>query len=145
MGDTLPPANRVSILARLLPSLSWVIVMLGTVLSANLLTRVMLSIKAAGATGISTVATGIVEAELPTIVALYLAAFVGFIGIVVIVIRAFLSTTTATPSAWFFLIAGSFSLIPLLLVWEAQSLLVEGMTDRNISQCFERRSTPTTS
>ena len=126
--------HKVSMLARMVPSFSCVLVMLGAVLSANLLMRVMQAIKAADDTGISAVSRGIVEADLPTIVALYLAVFVGFIGIVVIVIRAFMSTSTASPSAWFFLIAGGLSLIPLLLVWEAQSLLVEGMSVRNISQ-----------
>jgi hypothetical protein len=108
--------------------------MLGAALSAILLMRVMEAISSVEAAGISAVAGGIAEAGLPIIVALYLAICVGFAGIVVSVIRTFISTTTASPSAWFFLIAGGLSLTPILLVWKAQSLLVAGMTGRSIFQ-----------
>ena len=134
MSDTQPVAFRVSILARLVPSVSYALAILGAALSATQLMRVMEAIRSAEAVGISTVATGIAEADLPTIVALYLAICVGFVGIVASVIRAFISTTTVSPSAWFFLIAGGLGLPPIILVWEAQSLLIAGMAGRNISQ-----------
>jgi hypothetical protein len=70
MSDPHQIARRVSILARLVPSVSYALGMLGAALSAAQLMRVMEAIRSAEATGISTVATGIAEADLPTIVAL---------------------------------------------------------------------------
>ena len=120
--------SRVSILARLAPAFSYAIPMLGAVLSAILLMRVMEGMRNAESAGIAAVAAGIAEADLAIIIALCLAIFVGFIGIVVIVIRAFMSTTTVAPSAWFFLITGGLSLIPLGLYWEAESLLIQAIS-----------------
>jgi hypothetical protein len=122
------PTSRVSILARLVPAFSYAIPMLGAALSALFLLGVMRAMRYAEAVGIAAVAGGMAEANLAVVLALYLAIFVGFIGIVVMVIRSFMSTTTASPAAWFFLITGIISLIPLLLLWEAQSLLVAAIS-----------------
>lgn len=51
----------------------------------------------------------------------------------VMAIRAFTSTTTASPSALSFLIAGVLAVFPLAFLWEAQSLFLEGVTSGNIS------------
>ena len=126
-NDELAP-SRVSILARLVPSFSYAIPMLGAALSALFLLGVIRAMRYAKAAGIAAVAGGMAEANLAVAVALYLAIFVGFIGIVVMVIRSFMSTTTASPAAWFFLITGIISLIPLILLWEAQSLLVAAIS-----------------
>ena len=120
--------SRVSILARLAPVLSYTIPMLGAALSAILLMGVLEAMRNAASAGIAAVAGGMAEADLAITIALYLGVFVGFIGIVVMVIRLFMSPTTASPSAWFFLITGCLSLTPLLLLWRAQSLLVQGIS-----------------
>lgn len=120
--------SRVSILARLAPVLSYTIPMLGAALSAILLMGVMEAMRNAASAGIAAVAGGMAEADLAITIALYLGVFVGFIGIVVMLVRSFVSTTTASPSAWFFLITGCLSLTPLLLLWRAQSLLVQGIS-----------------
>jgi hypothetical protein len=120
--------SRVSILLRLVPSFSYAIPMLGAALSALFLLGVIRAMRYAEAAGIAAVAGGMAEANLAVVVALYLAIFVGFIGIVVMVIRSFMSTTTASPAAWFFLITGIIGLFPLLLLWEAQSLLVAAIS-----------------
>lgn len=125
--------TKVSILARIVPSFALIIGMLGAAVTALLLMRVMEAMKFAESAGIGAVAGGIAEADVVTMVALCLAVFVAFLGIVVMVIRAFMSPTTATPSAWFFAITGALSFIPMLLVWEAESLLVGSLTGGNVS------------
>jgi hypothetical protein len=126
-NDELAP-SRVSILARLVPSFSYAIPMLGAALSALFLLGIIRTVRYAEAAGIAAVAGGMAEANLAVVVALYLAIFVGFIGILVMVIRSFMSTTTASPAAWFFMITGIISLIPMILLWEAQSLLVAAIS-----------------
>jgi len=119
---------RVSILARLVPALSYAIPMLGAVLSALLFIGVMRAIQVAESAGIAAVAGGMAEANVLVLIGLYLAIFVGMIGIVVMVVRCFMSTTTAAPSAFFFLIFGGISLIPLILLWEAESPLIQAIS-----------------
>ena len=53
--------------------------------------------------GIAAVAGGMAEANLAVVLAFYLAIFVGFVGLVVMVVRSFMVTTTASPAAAFFL------------------------------------------
>ena len=120
--------SRVSILARLVPAFSYAIPMLGAALSALFLLGVIRAMRMAETAGVAAVADGMAGANLAVVIALYLAIFVGFIGIVVMVIRSFMSTTTASPAAWFFLITGIISLTPLLLLWEAQSLMIQAIT-----------------
>ncbi len=67
--------SKVSILARLVPSFSYVIAMLGAALTAILLMRVMEAIRNAESAGISAVAAGMAGADFATIVALCLAIF----------------------------------------------------------------------
>lgn len=128
VSDGQPVPSRISILARLVPVFSYAIPMLGAALSALLINRVLEAMRNAESAGIAAVAGGMAEADLAITIALYLGVFVGFIGIVAMVIRCFMSTTTASPSGWFFLITGGLSLIPLLLLWRAQSLLVQGIS-----------------
>lgn len=120
--------SRISILARLVPVFSYAIPMLGAALSAFLLMGVMEAMRNAESAGIAAVAGGMAEADLAITIALYLGVFVGFIGIVVMVIRSFLSTTTASPSAWFFLVAGGLGFVPMVLLWEAESLLIQAIS-----------------
>jgi hypothetical protein len=120
--------SRVSILARLVPALSYAIPMLGAALSALYLLGVIRAMRYAETAGLAAVAGGMAEANLAVVLALCLAIFVGFIGIVVMAIRSFMTTTTASPAAAFFLITGFISLAPLLLLWEAQSLMIKAIS-----------------
>lgn len=99
VSDAQAAPSRVSILARLVPAFSYAIPMLGAALSALSLLGVIRAARNAEAAGIAAVAEGMAEANLAVVVALYLAIFVGFMGIVVMVIRSFMSTTTAAPAA----------------------------------------------
>jgi hypothetical protein len=119
-----PVAPRASILARIAPALSYALPALGTAVSALMLINVFQAMRNAESAGIAAVSAGIAEANLPIIVTLYLAVVLGLAGVVVGIIRIFVTTKTATPSAWFFLITGFFGLAPMLLLWEAQSLLL---------------------
>jgi hypothetical protein len=128
VSDAHAAPSRVSILARLVPAFSYAIPMLGAALSALFLLGVIRAMRMAETAGVAAVAGGMAEANLAIVVALYLAIFVGFIGIVFMAIRSFMSTTTASPAASFFLITGIISLIPPLLLWEGQSLMVAAIT-----------------
>jgi hypothetical protein len=126
-------AARVSILARLVPVVSLCLQLIGEALCAVLLMRVLEGMRNAEAAGIAAVAGGMAEANLAMTVALYFGLFVGFIGVVVLVIRAFTVSTTASPSALFFALAGLLTLVPLAFLWAAQSFFLEGLRGGNIS------------
>lgn len=120
--------SRVSILARLVPVFSYLVPLAGASLSVLLIVRTFRAMRNAETAGIAAVGAGMSEANLPVLIGLYVAIVLGVIGIIVIVVRCFMSTITASPSAWFFLVAGGFGLIPLVLLWEAESLLIQAIS-----------------
>lgn len=120
----IPIAARVSILARVVPALSYALPALGAAISALILINVFRAMRNAEAAGVGAVSGGIREANLAIVVTLYLGAILGFVGVVVVLVRMFTTITTATPSAWYFLIIGIVGLVPIVLLWEAQSLLL---------------------
>jgi hypothetical protein len=115
---------RASILARVAPVFSYGLPALGAAVSALMLINVFRAMRNAEAAGIGAVSGGIREANIPIVVTLYFGVALGFAGIAIGLIRMFTTTTTATPSSWFFLITGIIGLVPVLLLWEAQSLLL---------------------
>ena len=117
-------AQRVSILARVVPAFSYALPALGSAISALMLINVFQAMRHAEAAGIGAVSGAVREANLPIVISLYLGVILGFAGIAVGLVRMFTTTTTATPSSWFFLITGIIGLVPILLLWEAQSLLL---------------------
>ena len=126
IGDTQIPTapTRVSILARVAPAFSYALPALGTAVSALMLINIFRAMRNAEAAGVGAVSAGMREANLPIMVALYLGAALGFVGIVIGLVRMFTTVTTATPSAWYFLVVGIVGLAPVLLLWEAQSLVL---------------------
>ena len=125
-----PKPTRVSILARIVPALSYALPALGAAISALLFIRVMEAMRNAEAAGIAAVAGGISEANIAIVVTLYLAVFVGLAGLGIGIARTFSITKTATPSAWFFLIAGTLGVFPMFTLWCAQSMLLEVLFSR---------------
>jgi hypothetical protein len=115
---------RVSVFARLVPALSFMIAALGAVPSSLYIRNVLWAMQDAGSAGIAAVAGGIAEGNLFVLVALYLAIFCGFPGILVFVIRLLMETKTVSPSSWFFVVAAVLGLLPALLLWTAESLLI---------------------
>jgi hypothetical protein len=96
----------------------------GAAISALMLAHVFQAMRNAESAGVAAVSAGIAEANLPIVVTLYLALVLGLAGIVVGIVWIFATTKTTTPSAWFFLVTGFLGLAPMLLLWEAQSLLL---------------------
>jgi hypothetical protein len=123
--------SRVSILARIVPALSYALPALGAACSAYLFIMLMRAMREAESAGIAAISKGLSEANLVIVVTLYLAIFVGFIGIVIGCARMFMNTTTASPSASFYLITGILGLAPMFALWQAQSLLLEVMFARS--------------
>lgn len=122
-----PTTTRVSIIARIVPALSYALPALGAAVSALLLLNVLRAMRNAESAGISAVAGGISEANVAILVTLYLAIFVGGAGVVIGLVRLFTTTTTASPSAWYYLIAGILGLMPMFALWRAQSLLLDAI------------------
>jgi hypothetical protein len=123
-----PAPTRISISARLGPALSYMTAMFGAALGSLLISRMFEGMRDAESAGIAAVAGGLAESNVAALVALCLATLVGIIGIAVLIARAFISTTTTSPSSWFYLITGGLSLVPLALVWEAQTLIVQAIS-----------------
>jgi hypothetical protein len=122
---------RVSILARIVPALSYALPALGAACSAYLFIGVLRAMREAESAGIAAVAAGISEANIVIVVALYLAIVVGFIGVVIGFARLFMTTTTASPSGWFYLITGAFGFVPMFALWHAQTLLLTELFSRS--------------
>jgi hypothetical protein len=122
---------RASILARIAPAISYALPALGAAISALLFINLFRAMRNAESAGIAAVSAGASEANIAILVTLYLAIVVGFIGIVVAVIRLFTSTNTASPSAWFYLITGVIGLAPTFALWQAQSVLLEVLFGRS--------------
>ena len=124
MSSISPPASRISILARAVPALSYALPALAAAVSAFMLINVFRAMRNAEAAGVGAVSAAIREANFPIVVTLYLGVLLGFAGVAIGLARMFTTTETATPSSWFFLITGMIGLLPVLLLWEAQSLLL---------------------
>lgn len=125
-----PTSQRVSIIARIVPALSYAFPALGAAVSALLFIRVMEAMRNAESAGIAAIAGGISEANIAIIVTLYLAVFVGVAGLIIGIARTFSTLKAATPSAWFFLIAGALGLFPMFTLWCAQSMLLDMLFTR---------------
>lgn len=119
------PRLKVSFTARLLTALSYSIPAIGGALSSFLLIRVFQALSANQTAGLSAIMAGVKEASLPAIISLYLGAGCGIIVIVVLVVRAFMQTKTASPSSWFFVIGGILCLLPAALFWKAKWMVIE--------------------
>jgi hypothetical protein len=122
------PVRRVSVLGRFVPAFSYAITAPACIISALLLFGVMRAMRMAEAAGLSAVAGGMAEANLPISLTLYFATAVGLIGIIVAVVRLFTTNTTASPSAWFFLLAGCIGLAPLLLLWQSETVFIQAIS-----------------
>ncbi len=123
-----PPRLKVSFTARLLTTFAYSIPVIGGALSSLLLIRVMQALAANESAGVMAVMGGLKEASLPVIVSFYLAALLGLVVIVVLAVRAFTQTKTATPSSWFFVISGILCLLPAALFWRAKWMIIEALS-----------------
>lgn len=123
--------TRVSILARLVPAMSYALPAFGAALSAFLFVGVLRAMRYAEAAGMAAISGGMFEANVPIVATLYLAVFVGLMGIVVGIVRCVSTTTTASPAGWFFLVTGVIGLAPVLTLWQAESFFLGALTSRS--------------
>jgi biopolymer transport protein ExbD len=119
---------KVSISTRLISALTYIIPSIGGALSSLLLIRVMQALGAAESAGITAVMAGVNEASLPLTISLYLAAVCGIALIIVLIVRIFIQTKTASPPIWFFLLGGILCLLPATLFWIAKWLIIEALS-----------------
>lgn len=118
---------RVAVVPRLVPAFSFGLAVAGAGISALLVMQAFRALRNAEAAGIGAVTRGLAEANVPVLVALYLAIVVGAAGLVVLVIRMFVNTTTSSPPVWFFLLAGALGILPVSLFSWGQSLMIEAL------------------
>jgi len=116
---------KVSIIARLLAALAYSVPAVGGAASSLLLTNLFRELRTSETAGIAAVMNGMKGASLPVTVSFYLGALLGVVVIMVLVVRMFIRTATASPPFWFFAIGGILSLIPALLFWKAERLVIE--------------------
>ena len=116
---------RVSVITRLVAALTYTIPVIGAALSSLLLTNMFRALRSNQNAGMGAVMQGMKEAALPVIVCLYLAAIFGMALILVLVVRMFVQTKTASPPFWFFAVGGILSLLPAGFFWKAQLLILE--------------------
>jgi len=129
--EEVAPLRRVSILARIVPALSYALPALGAAISAILMLNVFKAMRNAEAAGIAAVTGGLSQANFAILVTLYLAVLVGIAGVVIGLVRFFTTTVTASPSAWYYLIAGLLGVTPMLALWQAQSLILDAIFGRS--------------
>ncbi|MEK6336176.1 MAG: hypothetical protein AABM67_14705 [Acidobacteriota bacterium] len=122
--------TRVSIVARIIPLISYGLPAFGAALSAYLFMGVMQAMKNAESAGIAAVAGGMAEANVAIIATFYIALLFGLAGVIIGLVRAFTRTSTASPAGWFYLVTGIIGLAPVVTLWQAQSLLVEVLVGR---------------
>ena len=124
-GEANQPKLKVSISARLIAAFAYFIPAIGGVLSSLYFMNVMRALRTAESAGMGAVMAGLTESTVPALVSLYLAAFGGFIVIIVLIIRMFMQTKTASPASWFFVLCGFLLLVPAGLFFEAESMIIE--------------------
>jgi hypothetical protein len=116
--------RRVSILARVVPAISYIAPAFGAALSALVYLRVMNAMRVAETAGVGAVASGIAQGNVVLIIGLYLGIFIGVGGVIVSAVRCFTTTKSDSPAGGFFAIAGLLGLLPIAPLWRAQDLLI---------------------
>lgn len=118
-------ALRVAVVPRLIPAFSFGLAVAGAGVSALLVRQAFYAMREAETAGIGVMTRSLAEANLPVLIALYLAIGCGAVGLVVLVVRMSVNTTTSSPPVWFFLLAGALGILPVSLFSWAQSLMIE--------------------
>jgi hypothetical protein len=119
------PRLKVSVIERIVPALSYTIAAIGGGLSGYMLLRMMQALRKSESAGISTVMAGMAEANIPVLVALYLAVFVGLIGVIISIAFQFATRKTSSSPIWLPAIPAIFGLLPVLMVWYAETLIID--------------------
>lgn len=124
---------KVSILARLMAAFTYMIPGIGSTLSSLYLMKSFKALSNNETAGMSIMLIGLTESTIPALALLYFGAFCGLIVILVLIVRMFMETKTASPPSWFFIVCGLFFLVPVGLFFEASSMVIEAVTIPNSS------------
>jgi len=124
---------RVSIAARLVPMVSYTVAAFGGAFGAFSLWGAMNALKHAENAGIGAVSGALMEASVPVIVMLSTAVVSGIAGIVVAVVRLFVTAKKASPPFWFFIIPGLLGLLPAACFFAAQTMIFYAILDTSRS------------
>ena len=124
-AGAIQPNLKVSISARLIAALAYMIPVIGGALSSLYLMRVLQALKASETAGRMAVLKALAESTVPALGCLYLGVIGGLIVIIVLIIRMFMQTKTASPASWFFVLCGFLLLVPAGLFFEAESMIIE--------------------
>lgn len=116
---------KVSISARLIPFFAYIIPAFSGALSSLYLVGILQVLGQNETAGLYAISGGLIESTYPVLIALYLAALLGFGVIVMLIVRMVMQTQKASPSSWFFLLGGLLCLAPAVLFLEAESLIIE--------------------
>lgn len=122
------PRFKTSISTRLIAAAAYMIPAFGGALSSLYLINVMRALRSNETAGLTAVFNGMTESTAPALGSLYFGAFCGLIVIVVLIIRMFMETKTASPASWFFIFCGFLFLVPAGLFFEAESMIIEVLT-----------------
>lgn len=125
-----PASGKVSIIARLIPVCGYLVPAAGAALGALLFMSVIRAMRNAETAGLAAVAGGLAGANIPTLGALYVSIVIGLVAILIVLARD--ESASATASGWFYLIAGMLGLGPVLLYWQAESLLIGVLVNREV-------------
>ena len=116
---------KVSFTTRLIALAAFTIPLIGGALSSLMLMNMFKALRSNENAGMAAVMAGMKEASLPAIVSLYLAAFFGLVVLIVLVVRMFAQTKTASPPFWYFVLGGILCFLPAAAFWKAQLLVLE--------------------
>lgn len=119
---------KVSILTRLAAVLAYTIPLIGGAISSLLLIRAFQALRTSETAGIVTLMTAVKQAAMPAAFSVYPAIFLGFIVIILIVVRMVIETETASPPIWFFALCGLLCLIPAAIFWRAEWMTIEAVS-----------------
>jgi biopolymer transport protein ExbD len=123
-----PARLRVSVIARLVAAIAFSIAALGGAAGSFLLLKLFQELRTAETAGIAAVMNGMTRASLPVVASFYLAALVSLVAIIVLVVRTFVPTKTASPPFWFYAVGGVLCLIPAALFWRVEHLVIEALS-----------------
>ena len=118
---------RVAAIPRLIAGLSYSFVAIGAALSAWMIWRTLEAMRMAENAGIGAVTGGMSESTMPVVVCLYLAILCGFGAIIAALVRLNITTTKASPPAWFFAAAAVPSLLLIACLWLVESTLLQAL------------------
>jgi hypothetical protein len=121
------PVSKVSVLARLIPAVVYLIPAFGATLSAFLMMKMMRALEENETAGIEVVLAVLAESIYPVLGSLYLQIFLGIAIFAVLIARMVMQTKTASPAGWFFILSGILCLIPIVVLAEAQSMIIEAL------------------